>query len=168
MTRRAVFFKWLLYALAAAAIVLLQNLVLTHLNIAGVHPFLLPAVAAVPATREPRRESVLFAFAFGLLCDLAIPASFPCLYAVSFLLIALLSGLVARRLVNPGLVCSLTVSAAAMLVTDLLRILTISGASGFHLSAALLLKLHELAVTVIFFPAVHVLDYLVYRRMVNE
>ena len=168
MTRRAVFFKWLLYALAAAAIALLQNLILTHLHIAGVHPFLLPAVAAVPATREPRRESVLFAFAFGLLCDLAIPASFPCLYAVSFLLIALLSGLVARRLVNPGLVCSLTVSAAAMLVTDLLRILTISGASGFHLSAALLLMLHELAVTVIFFPAVHVLDYLVYRRMVNE
>lgn len=168
MTRRAVLFKWLLYALAAAAIVLLQNFILTHLNIAGVHPFLLPAVAAVPATREPRRESLLFGFSFGLLCDLIIPASFPCLYAVSFLLIALLSGFLARRFVNPGLICSLTVSAAAMLVTDLLRILTISGAPGFHLSAALLLMLHELVVTVIFFPAVHILDYLVYRRMVNE
>ena len=168
MTRRAVLFKWLLYALAAAAIVLLQNLILTHLNIGGVHPFLLPAVAAVPATREPRRESALFGFAFGLLCDLMIPASFPCLYAVSFLLIALLSGLVAQRLVNPSFVCSVTVSAAAILITDLLRILSISGASGFHLSAALLLMLHELAITVIFFPAVHVLDYLVYRRMVNE
>ena len=55
-----------------------------------------------------------------------------------------------------------------MLVTDLLRILTIAGAPGFHLSAALVLTLHELAITVIFFPAVHVLDYLVYRRMVNE
>lgn len=168
MTRRAIALKWLLYALTAAVAVLLQNLILTPLHIGGVHPFLLPAAAVIPATREARGQSLLFAFTFGLLCDLTMPASFPCLYAAAFSLSALLSGIVARRLINPGAICSVAASTAALIVTDLLQLLSMAGSGTTDVLTGLVLTLHELAVSVVFFFPVHFLDYWVYRRTLSE
>ena len=52
MTRRAVVQKWILYSLCALALVLVQSLLLVRVQVWGVHPFLLPAIAVIPVTLE--------------------------------------------------------------------------------------------------------------------
>lgn len=87
MTRRVILLKWILYCLCALALALLQGLVLVHVRVWGVHPFLLPAIAVIPATLERNEQALLYAVFFGLVCDLLSPvAGLPCFYALAFLL----------------------------------------------------------------------------------
>ena len=87
MTRRAILLKWILYCLCALALALLQGLVLVYVRVWGVHPFLLPAIAVIPATLERNEQALLYAVFFGLVCDLLSPvAGLPCFYALAFLL----------------------------------------------------------------------------------
>ena len=57
MTRRAILLKWILYCLCALALALLQGLVLVYVRVWGVHPFLLPAIAVIPATLERNEQA---------------------------------------------------------------------------------------------------------------
>ena len=85
MTRRAIAAKWILYCLCALLLMCLQGLVLVHVRVWGVHPFLLPAAAVIPATLERNEQSLIYAVFFGILCDLLIPvAGLPCFYALAF------------------------------------------------------------------------------------
>ena len=59
MTRRAILLKWILYCLCALALALLQGLVLVYVRVWGVHPFLLPAIAVIPATLEHNEQALL-------------------------------------------------------------------------------------------------------------
>ena len=65
MTRRAILLKWILYCLCALALALLQGLVLVYVRVWGVHPFLLPAIAVIPATLERNEQALLYAVFFG-------------------------------------------------------------------------------------------------------
>ena len=75
MTRRAILLKWILYCLCALALALLQGLVLVYVRVWGVHPFLLPAIAVIPATLERNEQALLYAVFFGLACDLLSPVA---------------------------------------------------------------------------------------------
>ena len=82
--------KWTFYALAAAALFFLRRLFLGSMTFFGVLPFLPPVVLAVVASFELPRSSVISGIVFGALCDLVLPAPFPCLYTVAFTIAALL------------------------------------------------------------------------------
>ena len=97
MTRRLITIKWLFYSLWTLLFLLVQQLVLPYIRIWGVHPFLLPALAAVAASFEGRWEGPIYGLVLGLICDLLFPGAFPCFYAITLLLSAVAAGLAARR-----------------------------------------------------------------------
>ena len=87
MTRRATAIKWICYCLGALVLALVQSAVLVHVRIWGVHPFILPAIAVIPATLERSEQGLLYGAFFGLACDLLTPvAGMPCFYFLVFLL----------------------------------------------------------------------------------
>ena len=47
-------------------LVLVQSAVLVHVRIWGVHPFILPAIAVIPATLERGEQGLLYGAFFGL------------------------------------------------------------------------------------------------------
>ena len=98
MTRRLITIKWLFYSLWTLLFLLVQQLVLPYIRIWGVHPFLLPALAAVAASFEGRWEGPIYGLVLGLICDLLFPGAFPCFYAITLLLSAVVS---ASVLVSP-------------------------------------------------------------------
>ena len=89
MTRRLITIKWALYSLWTLLFLLVQQLVLPYIRIWGVHPFVLPALAAIAASFEGKREGPVFALVLGLICDQLFSGAFPCFYAVTLLLAAL-------------------------------------------------------------------------------
>ena len=122
MTQRDIFYKWLFYALAGVLWAVLQQLILNRLDFwGGVHPFVLPLVPVMVAILEKRTDSAFFAVGAGLFCDLLLPGVIPCFYTLVFPLIALVASHISRSLLPAGLLCSLAVSAAAFLMTDLFR-----------------------------------------------
>ena len=88
MTRRLITIKWLFYSLWTLLFLLVQQLVLPYIRIWGVHPFLLPALAAVAASFEGRWDGPIYGLVLGLICDLLFPGAFPCFYAITLLLSA--------------------------------------------------------------------------------
>ena len=162
MTRRMITIKWVLYSLWTLLFLLVQQLVLPGIRIWGVHPFVLPVLAAIAASFEGKREGPIFGLVLGLVCDLLFTTTaFPCFYAVSLLLAAVMAGLAARHLIMPGLVCSLTVSAAALVLTGLLNAAALSYSHGAPLLASLWLLARELLLSL---PAA-VLIHLAFSRL---
>lgn len=136
MTRRAILLKWILYCLCALALALLQGLVLVYVRVWGVHPFLLPAIAVIPATLERNEQALLYAVFFGLVCDLLSPVTgLPCFYALAFLLGAAAAWLLSGQVIMAGVVCSLVVTGVCMLLCGLLHMAVLAGHSGAGLTA---------------------------------
>lgn len=155
MTRRDIIKKWAVYAVCAVVLTLVQSQVLTHLTVWGVHPFLLPAIAALPAALERNEEAVLFAVFYGLVCDLLMPvAGLPCFYELAFFAAAICAWLLSARVVTAGLFCSVTVTAAALVLCGVLHLLVLSG-SGQSMTAALRLMGCEAVLTLPLSPLVH-------------
>ena len=115
-TTRDTAVKWTAYALACLLLLFGHELTLAHLRVWGIAPFLPPLLPAVLASMEDRLEGFVFALAFGVLCDLALTAPLPCLYTIAFPLTALLAALIARSVLQPGILCSLAVSTAVTLL----------------------------------------------------
>lgn len=148
MTRRAIIQKWILYSLCALGLVLLEGLVLVRIEVWGVHPLLLPAIAVIPVTMEQDEAALLFAVFFGLACDLLTPVSgLPCFYAIAFFLGGAAAWLLSGRVVAAGLACSLAASAAALLICDLLHWAVLAYAMPTDFSAASLLAAREAALS---------------------
>lgn len=120
-TRSDIIFKWSVYGAVTLLVLLTQKFLLPDLRLFGVALFLPPMLAALLAAFEPGAEGMLFSLCFGLLCDWALLGPVPCFYTVSFVMIAVLSGLLSARLLSAELLCSVVVSAVAYLVSDLLR-----------------------------------------------
>lgn len=155
MTRRDLIKKWAVYAVCAVVLTLVQAQALTHLTLWGVHPFLLPAIAVLPAAFERNEGAVLFAVFYGLVCDLLMPvAGLPCFYELAFFAAALASWVLSARVVTAGLFCSLTVTAASLLLCGLLHLLVLS-AAGESMTAALGLLVREALLTLPLTPLVH-------------
>ncbi len=166
MNQRDLFYKWLFYSATALLFLLIQGLLLNRLSLwGGVHPFLPPVLALLPSTLENRDESVLFAVIFGFFSDLLMPGPVPGFYTVVFLIIAVLAGLIAGRLLMPGFLCAFVCSAMGLLVCSLLYLLTALSLPAISLPDALGLTGRELLLTLPFTPAVFWLDRKIYLRM---
>ena len=169
MTRRAVILKWIFYCLCALALLLVQGLVLVHLHVWGVHPFLLPAIAVIPATLERSEQALIYAAFFGLICDLLYPvAGLPCFYTLAFLLGAGAAWLLSGQVIMAGVVCSVAVTAVCMLLCGLLHTAVLAGQSGAGFTAAAALLGREAAVSLPFAAAAHPLFRWVQRRTLSE
>ena len=95
LARNETIFKWVLYAAAALLCFFIQGAVLQRITVWGVIPFLYPALAAIPATYEGPVSGTVFALCVGVVCDLLLPASSPCLYTLAFPLAGLCAGIAA-------------------------------------------------------------------------
>lgn len=164
MTRRMTTLKWVFYALWTLVFLLVQQLVFPYLRIAGVHPFILPLLAAIAASFEGKREGPVYALVLGLVCDTLFTGAFPCFYAVVLTLSALLAGQAARRLIMPGAVCSLAVSAGALLLTDLFNAVAFTYSHGTPPGEAMWLTAREILLSLPFAMLVHLVFSRVHRR----
>ena len=164
MTRRMTTLKWVFYALWTLVFLLVQQLVFPYLRIAGAHPFILPSLAAIAATFEGKREGPVYALVLGLVCDTLFTGAFPCFYAVVLTLSALLAGQAARRLIMPGAVCSLAVSAGALLLTDLFNAVAFTYSHGTPPGEAMWLTAREILLSLPFAMLVHLVFSRVHRR----
>lgn len=164
MTRRMTTLKWVFYALWTLVFLLVQQLVFPYLRIAGVHPFILPSLAAIAASFEGKREGPVYALVLGLVCDTLYTGAFPCFYAVVLTLSALLAGQAARRLIMPGAVCSLAVSAGALLLTDLFNAVAFTYSHGTPPGEAMWLTAREILLSLPFAMLVHLVFSRVHRR----
>ena len=159
MTRRATAIKWICYCLGALVLVLVQSAVLVHVRIWGVHPFILPAIAVIPATLERGEQGLLYGAFFGLACDLLTPvAGMPCFYFLVFLLGAAAAWLLSGQVIT----------AVCMVICALLHAAVMAGQSGFDMGAASWLALRELAVSLPFAAAVHPLLAWVRTRALDD
>lgn len=164
MTRRMTTLKWVFYALWTLVFLLVQQLVFPYLRIAGIHPFILPSLAAIAASFEGKREGPVYALVLGLVCDTLFTGAFPCFYAVVLTLSALLAGQAARRLIMPGAVCSLAVSAGALLLTDLFNAVAFTYSHGTPPGEAMWLTAREILLSLPFATLVHLVFSRVHRR----
>ena len=164
MTRRMTTLKWVFYALWTLVFLLVQQLMFPYLRIAGVHPFILPSLAAIAASFEGKREGPVYALVLGLVCDTLFTGAFPCFYAVVLTLSALLAGQAARRLIMPGAVCSLAVSAGALLLTDLFNAVAFTYSHGTPPGEAMWLTAREILLSLPLAMLVHLVCSRVHRR----
>ena len=134
-------FKWAVYALATLLFFALQGLVLDHVRVWGLTPFLYPSLPAVEAMYEGPRRGPVFALVMGLFCDILIWGPFEGFYALSFTIIALISAVIGENMLTPGTFCALLVSVGALLGTGGLRVLVhlLSGGQYVRLTARLAL-----------------------------
>lgn len=123
MTRRDFLLKWLFYGCATLLLIAIQHLLLNRWQIQGVHPFILPLLAVIPATLESRQESLFYAIALGLICDLTAAAPVPGFYTATFLFSALVTSQIAGKLIMPGFLCAFLCGLLALTLTSLLQIL---------------------------------------------
>ena len=73
MPKSYLVFKWTVYSLATLLLFALQYLVLDHIQVWGLTPFLYPMLPAVAASFEGLRRGSTFALAVGVVCDLLLP-----------------------------------------------------------------------------------------------
>ena len=114
-------FKWAVYAIATLLLCALQSVVLSHVRVLGLTPFLYPVLPALVAMFEGSRPGAVFALVFGLCCGLLVPEPFPGFFALIFPVAAITAAWVAERLTSRGFLCALIVSALGLLLTGALR-----------------------------------------------
>ena len=160
--RSEIYIKWLLYALATAALFILQDL-LQDLRLLGVLPFLYPVMAAALSMYEGAFAGTVYSLVLGVVCDLLLPGPIPCFYTLIFPLAGLCAGLMARNWLPAGFPCCLATSALAFVLTDAFHCLLLATGGGFT-SAALVTAAAETCLTLCFSPAVLLLFRPIYRK----
>ena len=113
--------KWTFYALATLLLCFFKRVLLGSVTVWGVLPFLPPVLLAVVASFEQPKAAVLSGIVFGALCDLVLPARFPCLYTLAFTLAALLTSTVMSSLLQQGFARALVSSVLTFAVADLFQ-----------------------------------------------
>ena len=119
--RQTAALKWTFYALATLLLCFFKRVLLGSVTVWGVLPFLPPVLLAVVASFEQPKAAVLSGIVFGALCDLVLPASFPCLYTLAFTLAAMLTSTVMSSLLQQGLARALVSSVLTFAVADLFQ-----------------------------------------------
>lgn len=125
LTRRDIIIKWSSYAGVSLALLFLFALTLRGVRVEGVGLFLPPLLVGVVASVEDTRPAVIFGLVCGLLCDLTLPGTFPCVYTISFTLAALACSALSKSVLQPGLLCSLAVTALTFFFLDALNMLAL-------------------------------------------
>lgn len=116
-------FKWTVYALATLLLCALQSVVLNHIEVLGMRPFLYPVLPALVAMFEGARPGAVFGLVFGLACGLLVPAPFPGFFVIVFPAAAMAAAWVAERLTSRGFLCALVAAAIGLLLTGAFRML---------------------------------------------
>jgi len=125
--------KWAVFALGTLALFALQYLLLDRVALWGLRPFLYPMLPAVLSSYEGMRRGSVFSLALGVVCDLLLVGPFDGFFTLIFTVIGVGSGLIGEHLLPPGWLCGLSVSAMALLLTGLCRILVQLFRGGEHL-----------------------------------
>lgn len=160
--------KWTVYSLATLLLFALQYLVLDHIQVWGLTPFLYPMLPAVAASFEGLRRGSTFALAVGVVCDLLLPGPFEGFYAIAFTLTALIAALIAENLLSPGFLCGLAVSAMSLLLTGGLRILVQFLSGGGYLGLMFRMVLIESLITLPALVVVVPLYRLIHDRCASD
>ena len=151
MPKSYLVFKWTVYSLATLGLFALQYLVLGHIRVLGLTPFLYPVLPAVAASYEGLRRGSVFALAVGVVCDLLLPGPFEGFFTLAFTLAALMAALIAENLLSPGFLCGLAVSALSLGITGALRLAVQALSGGGYLGLMARMVLTEALITL---PAV--------------
>ena len=127
--------KWTVYSLATLALFALQHLILNHISILGVTPFLYPILPALVASYEGLKRGSVFALAVGAVCDMLLVGPFEGFYTIIFALIGILSALIGENALSPGWLCGFVVSLMALCIhaTAVFAIFFLSGELHFLL-----------------------------------
>lgn len=115
--------KWTVYSLATLLLFGLQHLVLNHIAILGVTPFLYPMLPALVASYEGLRRGSVFALAVGVVCDLLLAGPFDGFYTIIFTLIGIFAALIGENVLSPGWLCGFVVSLLGLALTVAARLL---------------------------------------------
>ena len=168
MPKSYLVFKWTVYSLATLGLFALQYLVLGHIRVLGLTPFLYPVLPAVAASYEGLRRGSVFALAVGVVCDLLLPGPFEGFFTLAFTLAALMAALISENLLSPGFLCGLAVSALSLAVTGALRLAVQALSGGGYLGLMARMVLTEALITL---PAVIVVVpvyRLIHERCASE
>jgi len=155
--------KWGAYGVSALVLMLLHALTLHTLAPFGVMTFLPPVLVGVVASLEEARPATIFGLALGVACDLTVAAPFPCLYTLAFTASALLASLLAKSVLQPGVLRSVIVTALTFAVTDLGNILVLA-MRGAQLGPMLLLALKETVFSCLLLVVCHPLLTALHRK----
>ena len=143
LTRRDIIIKWTSYAVASLALAFLYALTLRGTEVLGVHLFLPPLLVGVVASMEDTRAGAIFGLVCGVLYDLTVAGTFPCIYTISFTLAALACSLLAKSVLQPGVLCSIAVTALTFLFVDAFNMLALFFRARADFGAMLSLALRE-------------------------
>jgi len=122
-----------MYGLATLLLFGLQSLILNHIRLFGVTPFLYPMLPAAVAMYEGMRRGSIFGLVLGLVCDLLIPGPFEGFYTIAFVVTALLTAVAARNLLSAGYMSGIVIGLGALFLTVGLRILAHIMTGGSHI-----------------------------------
>lgn len=161
---RDLWVKWSVYGIVSLLLMLLHALFLRGCAPWGAATFLPPLLAGVVASLEETRPSVVYALVLGIACDLTVAAPFPCLYTLAFPAAAFISSLLAKSVLQPGVLCSLVVSVLAFAVTDCLNILALALRGERAFGAMGLLALRETALSCLLLLVCHPLLTHIHRK----
>lgn len=158
LARNELIFRWLVYGLATLLCLFTQAMILQHITIWGIVPFLYPLLAAIPATYENPVPATAFALVVGVISDLMLPEIIPCFFTLLFPIVGLLSSLLVQGAMSNGFLCSAFAAAIAYLLSGIFHCLLMGGPWG----PGLFLTVRELVVALPFtipmtflFRAVH-------------
>lgn len=154
-TRRDLIIKWSAYALASLALEFLFALLLRGVRLLGVRVFLPPLLAGVVASQEDADFGAAFALICGLLCDLTVAGTFPCVYTLSFTIAALASMALAKGVLQPGFLCSVAATLLMFLFVDALNMLALAIKARAPFAPMASLALREAIVSCLPLCAVH-------------
>ena len=164
MTRRDLFHKWLVYALALVPVWLLDAYILPRFPVFGVAPVLLPVAAVAVAVLEGAHAGAGFGMGTGLLWALAYPGG----YGSRVFLLSLLGmacGALCQYALSQSLAGCLLCAAGVMALLDLQQILRLLLNDAAGLPALLQVAVPEWLLTMIWTPAVYFLFRAVFRRV---
>ena len=139
--------KWTVYALATLALSALQRLVLDHISLWDVTPFIFPMLPALVASYEGLHRGGNFALVLGLFCDLLLAGPFAGFYTITFAVIGLLSGQIGENVMSPGWLCGFTVSAIGLALVAAARLLLFFISGELHLLLMSRIALVEIVIT---------------------
>jgi len=157
-------YKWSVYGLATVLLFALQHLLLNHIQIWGVTPFLYPMLPAVLASYEGLRRGSVFGLVLGAVCDILIAGPFDGFYTVTFTVIALVSALIGEKLLSSDILCALTVSSLSLVATGLLHTLVLLLAGHNYPLLMLRITLLEMILSLPSLVVIAPLYRLIYRR----
>lgn len=166
LTRRDIIIKWSSYGVVSLALLFLFALTLRDVKLWGVSMFLPPLLVGVVASLEDTRSSVVFGMVCGVLCDLTVAGTFPCIYTLAFTMAALACSLLAKSILQPGFLCSVVVTALTFLFVDALNMLALWLRSRADFAPMALLAIRETVVSCLLLIVCHPVLLWLHRKFV--